>query len=359
VIKKENQINRQGFDKSVLTLLAFVLITLLVASAMSCIRNEEKSDKIGVVVTILPQAEFVEKVGSDKVNITVMVPPGADLHTYEPTPSQMTALSQAQIYTKVGSGVEFELTWMDKLIEQNEDILVVDCSQGIDLIEMVGEHDHEDEEDEHEHGTLDPHIWMSPANAKIMVQNICDGLVQVDPDNQAYYKENRDAYLQELTQLDQDISDGLSGVENRRFMVYHPSFGYFAKEYDLIMMPIEEEGKEPTGPGITYVIEQAKEYNIKVIFASPQFNQESAKFIASAIGGKVILIDPLARDYINNMHALSDELVQVTDAGKQKEVFRPLSWILFAIGVVAILITVGVISYNLVRGRKTKVIHGR
>ena len=211
------------------------------------------------------------------------------------------------MYAKVGSGVEFELVWMDNLIEQTKDILVVDCSVGITLIEMAGEHEDE------EHGTLDPHIWMSLANAKIMVQNICDGLVQVDPDNKTYYEGNRDSYLQELTQLDQDIGDGLSGVVNRRFMVYHPSFGYFAEEYDLTMIPVEEEGKEPTIAGIDHLIEQAKEHNIKVIFASPQFNQKYAQVIADAIGGEVISVDPLARDYITNMRSILSELIQVME----------------------------------------------
>jgi zinc transport system substrate-binding protein len=270
----------------------------------------------------------------------------------------MTTLSKAQIYAKVGSGIDFELDdWMDDLVEQNKDILVIDCSQGITLIEMTGEHHHDDEEseqevDNHEHGTLDPHIWMSPLNAAIMVQNICDGLVQVDPNNKVYYEENRDAYLAELTQLDQDISDGLSGVTNRSFMVYHPAFGYFAAEYDFTMIPIEDEGKEPTGEGIKYVIDYANEHNISVIFASPQFNQESAKVIADAIGGEVISIDPLARDYITNMRTLLDELERATESGEKKEVSRLLSWILFTIGVASILITAIVMGYNLVHRRK-------
>ena len=326
---------------------------MLAFPGISCVGNGETSDKIGVVVTILPQAEFVEKVGGDKVNVTVMVPPGADPHTYGPKPLQMVALSQAQIYTKVGSGISFELKWMNDLLKQNGNILVVDCSTGITLQEMTAP-----DEDEEE-GGMDPHIWTSPANAKIMVQNICDGLVQVDPDNKTYYEENRDAYLLELAQLDQDIRDGLSGVTNRKFMVYHPAFGYFAEEYDMTMIPIEEEGKEPTAAGIAHVIEQAEEYNIKVIFASPQFNQKSAEVIASAIGGEVISIDPLARNYITNMRTLLDKLEQATEAGKKKEASGLLSWILFAIGLVAILITGGVIGYHLIHRRKPEVIHGK
>jgi zinc transport system substrate-binding protein len=302
-------------SKGFLLFLAILFITSLAATATSCTQQTETVRKLGVVVTILPQAEFAENIGGDKVDVTVMVPPGASPHTYEPTPSQMTALAEAKLYAKVGSGVEFELTWMDKLIAQNEEMLVVDCSQGVQLQEMVAadEHEHEGNEQEYEHGGMDPHIWMSPRNAQIMVSNIADGLIQVDPDNRAYYEQNRDAYLQKLAQLDQDIREGLSEVKNRVFMVYHPAFGYFASNYDLTMLPIEAEGKEPTPAGLQHLIEQAKEHDIRVVFAEPQFNPQSAKVIADAIDGRVVLINPLAKDYIENISILMGELVQAME----------------------------------------------
>ena len=295
--------------------LASLLVVLLATSTLSCRQKEEASEKVGVVVTVLPQAEYVESVGGKRVNITVMVPPGANVHIYEPTPSQMTALAKAEMYAKVGSGVEFELVWIEKLIAANKYMLVVDCSKGIELQEMIVEPEHEEEHEkgEPEHSSMDTHVWMSPLNAQIMVRNISDGLIQVDPDNKTYYEQNRDAYLQELAELDQNIRDGLSGVTNRRFMVYHPAFGYFAKEYSLTMLPIEEEGKEPTAAGMAYLIKQAKEHNIKVIFAEPQFNPQSAEVIAEAIGGRVVFVDPLARNYIMNMRLLLDELVQAME----------------------------------------------
>lgn len=296
---REELVKRSRFTGTILVL-ALLLILGLPAFAISC-GQEEATEKIGVVVSILPLAGFVENVGGEKVNVSVMVSPGASPHVYEPTPSRIAALARAKMYAKVGSGVEFELVWMDKLVAINAEMLVVDCSKGIEIQEMAGEH---------EHRGMDPHIWMSPLNARIMVRNICDGLVQVDPDSKAFYEKNRDAYLQELTRLDRDIRDGLSGVTNRRFMTYHPAFGYFAKEYNLTMLSIEVEGKEPRGKGIAHLIEQAKEYNIKVIFVSPQFNPQSAEVIAKAIGGRVVFIDSLARDYIMNMRLLLDELVQ-------------------------------------------------
>jgi zinc transport system substrate-binding protein len=291
------------FARTSRLLFTLALVPVLVFSATACAPEVETSDKVGVVVTILPQAEFVENVGGEKVRVTVIIPPGASPHTYEPTPSQMTALAKAEMYAKVGSGVEFELVWMDKLLATNPDMLVVDCSRGIELQEMVAEDEREHSERE------DPHIWMSPVNARIMVRNICAGLIETDPGNRRYYEQNRDAYLQQLAEIDREIIDSLAGVENRRLMVYHPAFGYFTRDYGLTMISIEKEGKEPTAASLAHLIEQAKAYDIRVIFAEPQFDSKSAEVIAKAIGGRVVLIDALAKDYIGNLRLIRNEML--------------------------------------------------
>ena len=280
-----------------------VLVMVLAASAISCGQAKQSSDKMGVAVTILPQAEFAENVGGDKVSITVMVPPGANPHTTELKPSQMTGIAKAKMYAKVGSGIEFELTYMDKIVGINKNMLVVDCSKGIELRASV---------DPDEPG-MDTHIWVSPLNAKIMVQNICDSLVQVDPANKAYYEQNRDAYLQKLDALDQELRSSLANIKNRAFIVLHPAWGYFARDYDLEQIPIEIGGKEPSAQDITRIIDEAKQRNIKIIFASPQFNPQMAEVIANETGGRVVLIDPLAKDYIENLHKVLDEMVQAME----------------------------------------------
>jgi len=260
-------------------------------------------EEIGVVVTIPPQREFVESVGGDKVKVTVLVGPGANPHTYEPKPSQLAALAEAEMYVKVGSGVEFELAWMDKIISLNKDMLVVDCSDGVELLTLEGQ------------GSPDPHIWLSPRNAKIMVENIYAGLVELDPANQQYYAQNKEEYLQELDRLDEDIVQSLSGVSNRKFLVYHPAWAYFARDYNLEQIPIEKEGKEPTPQGIANLVEQAKENGIKVIFASPEFNTASARVIANEIGGEVVLIDPLGENYLENMRQAGEALAEALAGG--------------------------------------------
>ncbi len=286
---------------------ASIIMVVLLSAALSAFfvacAQEEVDERIGVVVTIQPQAEFVESVGGEKVKVTVMVPPGASPHTYEPTPGQMTQAARASIYAKVGSGVEFELAYMDKISNLNKNMLVVDCSKGIQLIAST---------DPDEPG-MDPHIWVSPRNAMVMVQNICEGLIQIDPESRAYYEQNRDTYLEKQEQLENANSSRLANVQNRAFIVFHPAWGYFARDYNLQQIAIEVGGKEPSGQDIARVIEEAKKLDIKVIFASPQFNPQSASVIAREIDGRVILIDNLARDYIANLQAVLNEMVQAME----------------------------------------------
>jgi len=277
-------------------LFGVIFIAVCLIGIYLLIPQTEKIDskQIGVVVSILPQAEFVERIGGDNVQVTVMVPPGASPHTYEPIPSQLKKVSKAKMYTKVGSGVEFEsVGMMDKIISVNKEMLVIDCSKGIGLIEN------------------DPHIWLSPKNAKIMVENIYLGLTQIDPANQEYYARNKEKYLQELDKSCNEIAQALSGKKNRKIMVYHPAWAYFARDYRLEQIPIEKEGKEPTPQGIASLIRQAKENNITVIFASPQFSIKTAEVIAKEINGKVVLISPLEKNYLENMRKVAEAFAEV------------------------------------------------
>jgi zinc transport system substrate-binding protein len=240
------------------------------------------------------------------------VPPGASPHTYEVTPDQMVKLSEAKMYAKVGSPMEFELTSLDRLIAANPDMLIVDCSEGIQLLEM-DEHDdeHDDEQEydhDHDHTGTDPHIWLSVRNAVKMVQNTCAGLVEVDPANQAYYEQNCAAYLEELGELDSEITEILSGVENRRFIVFHPAWGYFAHDYDLVQIAVEKDGKEPPIHYRIRLIEEAREHDIRVVFLSLQYPVRSAEVIADEIGGRVVLLDPLAKDFIANMRLVASAM---------------------------------------------------
>ncbi|AFV24433.1 periplasmic solute-binding protein [Methanolobus psychrophilus R15] len=308
-------------NKLIMLLAVFLSLGLVITSG--CVDRQEASastDKPVVAVSILPQAEFVEKIAGDQVRVLVMVPQGADPHTYEITSGQLRDLSKAQMYVKVGSGLDFENVWMDRLIAQNSGMLIVDSSSGIKLRTMEAhshddedhdeEHDAEDHADEQNHtdeaGSRDPHIWTSPQEAKIMVNNTYAGLVQIDPDNKDLYMQNRDAYLAELDATDVMIRETLAGKEGSSFIVYHPSWGYFADEYGLVEVSVEIEGKEPSAKDMQHLIDTAKEKNITVIFVQPGFSATSAKAIASEINAEVVAVDPLAKDYIDNLAKVSE-----------------------------------------------------
>jgi len=291
--------------------------TLCLSSLPAACSPYSDSGKLVVAVTLEPQAGFVEAIAGDRVEVVVMVPPGASPHTYEATPDQMVLLSRAKMYAKVGSGVEFELSWMDRLIAANRQMLVVDCSSGVQLIEANGDVHGEEPanndtgDDDHQHSGTDPHIWLSGPNAMVMVRNLCDGLVQVDPANAAFYRGNCDAYVDALALLDEELRDALDGLENRRFIVFHPAFGYFARDYNLIQIAVEQGGNEPDAQYMVRLIREAEEHGIRVVFAAPQLSTRSAEVVAREIDGKVVIIDSLARDYIPNMRAVAEAIRQV------------------------------------------------
>ncbi len=284
-------------EASSMTLLVMLLAVLLALSAVAgCTGAENETpdaDTLTVIVTIPPQAEFVEAVGGDRIRVVVMVPPGASPHTYEPTPGQLAEVSRAALYAKVGSGIEFERAWMEKIAGLNPGMRIVDCSEGVELI-AGGQGE-----------GADPHIWTSPRNAKIMVENINAGLCAVDPEYCDYYRQNAAAYEENLSALDREIEDAVAGMQNRQILVYHPAWTYFARDYNLTQVAIEEEGKEPTPQGIQHLINEAREKKITVIFAEPEFSTRSAEAIADEIGGKVVLVSPLERDYIANMQRVA------------------------------------------------------
>lgn len=296
------------YVKKLTVITTVLMVVFSITVGVSCDHDNESGDKLGIVVTILPQAEFVEEIGGNNVGITVMVPEGHSPHTYEPSPGQMKELSKADMYVKVGSGLEFERVWMERFIDLNKSMAIVDCSQGIELEPMNT--DVTNYSGSSESVEMDPHIWMSPRNAIVMVENIASRLMEVDHSNRDYYQGNLEEYTTALEAIDISIKDGLSDVENRIFMVYHPAFGYFAREYNLTMLTVEDEGKEPTPAGLAHLIEQAGKYDIRVIFASPQFNPDSAEVIADEIDGRVIFVDPLARDYCDNLSELRSYLIQ-------------------------------------------------
>jgi len=265
--------------------------------------------KISVVTSILPLSFFVRRVGGERVEVAVMVPPGGNPHSYEPTPAQMVALGKADLFVKAGSGIEFELDWMKKFTGLYPRLRVCNASEGVRMIAQEEEARHAHH---HDGPGLDPHFWLSPANGMIAARNIERALSLADPSHAAVYKANRNRLENELRGLSREIAGKLSGLKNRAFMVFHPAWGYYAREFGLQQLSAEEEGKELTPKRMKLLVERAKRHGIRVVFVSPRFNTMQAEAIAREIGGVTRAIDPLSDKYIANLRKATDAFVNAS-----------------------------------------------
>lgn len=274
----------------------FQVLSLILILAGGCANSAERapSDKLKITVSILPQRSFVERVGGPRVEVNVMVLPGESPATYEPTPAQLRELSEADVYVSIG--VPFEDAWLDRFAAMNDEMMVVDTTQGI---ERMGDPK-----------APDPHIWLSPALVKVQIETITEALVALDPAHRNAYRANLEAFVEEIDVLDREIRETLDGVEQRRFMVFHPSWGYFARDYGLEMIPIEVGGQEPSAAELSGVIRLAEEKQVKVVFAQPEFSTRAAETIAAEIGGEVILISPLEEAWLSNMRRVAETFAE-------------------------------------------------
>lgn len=287
-------------------------ITILIFLLICASGTTMAAEKLSVFVSILPQKYFVEKIGGTLTAVSVMVEPGGNPHSYEPKPRQMAELSKAGIY--FAAGVQFEDVWLKRFAALNPDMLVIHTEEGIEKLPMRAYSHHEDAHDkaeshetEHSHGTKDPHIWLSPPLVKIQAENILKGLVKADPNHQAEYDANYKAFIHEIDALDGDIRKIFAGKQGVQFMVFHPSWGYFAHAYGLEQVPVEIEGKSPKPAELGRLINHAKEHGIQVVFVQPQFSAASAEVIAEAIGGQVMMADPLAENWAVNLRQAAEK----------------------------------------------------
>lgn len=252
--------------------------------------------KLNITVSILPQKYFVERVGGEFVNVNVMVQPGNSPATYEPKPEQMTALAQADAYVSIG--VPFEKAWLEKIQAANTSMKMVDTTQGIERTVTPN-------------GGFDPHIWVSTSLVKIQSETIYKALAELDPAHAADYKANLDAFHADIDVLDADIRATLENSESKKFIVFHPAWGYFARDYGLQQIPIEVGGQEPSAQELATLIETAQAEGIKVIFVQPEFSQKDAETIAAEIGGEVLPISPLNPDWLGNMKKVAETFAAV------------------------------------------------
>lgn len=272
---------------------------IILSSCAPAVSNHAENSALIVTVSVLPEKYFVDRIGGEFVQVNVMVGPGESPHSYEPKAKQMAALSNSAIYFAIG--VEFEDAWMERITSANPGLRVVDLSHNITKLQSA-EAGHK--------GEMDPHIWTSPELGKTIAKNIAAVLVEIDPQHADYYQANLALLLSDIEQLQVEIKYSISQMDTHQFMVFHPGWGYFASEFGLEQIPIEVGGSEPSASELAQLIDMAKKDTIRIIFAQPEFSTQSADFIASEIGGRVILISPLAEDWLENLRLVAQTFAE-------------------------------------------------
>lgn len=314
-----------------------IAAVLLLAITPACRQSEpatQPSGNVQVIVSILPQAYFLERIGGNYVDVEVLVGPGQSPHTYEPTPKQVARMAAAHVFFQIGT--PFEDVVARRMAAMNPKLLVIDTRQNVPLLAIGEGHvcTHEDHAADESHdghegheghgqehpGAPDPHVWLAPPLVKIQAGTICEALCRVDPSHAAEYRENLRLFVADLDTVDAELRQALAPLKGREFFVYHAAYGYFAHTYGLKQVSVEIGGKEASAKQLAELVARAKQSNVKLIFVQPQFAANSARTLAAEIGGAVVPMDDLARDYLNNLRDMAVKIRQALGAST-----RPVS----------------------------------
>jgi zinc transport system substrate-binding protein len=286
------------------------------------------ASKLNVAVTLQPYAKIVEEIGGDRVSVITMIPPNADPHSYEPKPSVLKTFSKAELYLSDSSGLD--QVWLPRFLSVNKKIEMVYISSGVSWMQELedhhhGDHDGEDhhekkhehedhDENHHESASLDPHLWTSPKQVIKVAENVLSALIKKDSASKSYYESRYQFFIEKWTSIDQFVEKTVSQIPEKRriFIVFHPSYGYLARDYGLIQRAIEVEGKEPKPQDLKALILEAKKNDIHAIFVQPQFSKRSAESIAKQLNAVVVSTDPLAYDIEMNLRNFIQALLEAS-----------------------------------------------
>jgi len=273
-----------------LAFLAFVLT--------SCGSPSVKDYGREITVSIPPFAYFVEAVAGDDFKVSIMLPPGADHHIWEPLPAQINALAGSEAFI-INGQLGFEQAWMGRFREINPDMKILDLSQNIDLIELSGTEEEEDHNDHegHLHGGPDPHYWMSPVSAYVIAEDVKNFLTQLNPASAQKYEAGLKALQNNIARVDSTLREELSGALSTTFMIYHPALGYMARDYGLEQISFENEGKSPSPARMKALIDIARDKGINIIFIQAEYELRNAESLAGETGAGLVVINPMNRDW--------------------------------------------------------------
>lgn len=270
-----------------------IVFALFALSLLSCGETHHNANKIVVTVTIEPMRFFVEEIAGDKVSVQTFVPQGSNPETYEPTAKQMMQLSESSIYFKVGE-LGFERSWMKRMEENAPNTIFVNTSKGIGL-------------EQGSDGHFDPHVWMSVKNVRKMAKNILDALISIDKKDSTLFVGNCSRFLTRLDSLDVNIRKACSGGSHA-FLVYHPMLTYYAKDYGLRQISLEQRGYEPSAKQLMQIIAEARQEHVHTFFMQKEFSNRNIGTVTSSMNVTVYTIDPLGYNWDICMQDIAKKL---------------------------------------------------
>ena len=295
---------RSAFPVRTILALAVAVAAVGLTALLSASRASPEGGALRVFVSVPPHAYLVERIGGDQIEVEMLVPPGQDPHTFEPTPGQVVSLGRAAMFVQVG--MPFERRLLARIAAGHDRLRVVDATAGIALRDgscTFCDHDHH-----HGHGEPDPHVWLSPPLLKRQAATIAEALAEANPARAETYRRNLAVLEAELDAVDARIRAKLAPFRGRAFYVFHPAFGYFADAYGLRQEAVEVEGKAPTPRQLRALIQRARADGVEVLFVQPQFDPSAAEVVAEAIGGRVETLDDLAPELTANLERIAERI---------------------------------------------------
>lgn len=253
-----------------------------------------ETNRLHVITSILPLKHFAEQIGHSRVKVSSLVQPGQNPATFEPLVQQMKLISRAQVYFRIR--VPFERAWIHRFHELAPKMKIIDL--GLEILALSGK------------GYEDSHFWTNPLLVRKIIQQIQIEFSSLDPQGRHLFQRNYQRFDQELNALDQYIRKRLKPFAGKSFLVLHPAWDFFAKEYKLKQVSIEKEGKDPGPKDLERLIQWAKKEGVSVVFVQKQFSAHHAKIVAKTLEADIQVLDPLAENYVENLKKVTDLLVR-------------------------------------------------
>lgn len=268
-----------------------------------------------VAVSLQPYANVVQEVGGEQVDIVTLLPPGADPHTFEPKPYTLKEFSRASVYFSDGSGMD--AAWLPRFKGVNANVQIISLSAGITLLKEDDHGDHH--ESQGGDSELDPHLWTSPVQMMQVAENVCESLSKIDAPHADYYRKRANALIFRLKKLDAQLRETIAKLpgESRNFIVFHPAYGYFARDYGMKQLTVEVSGKEPKPRDLANLVKTGRENHVQIVFVQPQFSRRSTETLARELNAAVLSTDPLAYDYESNIRTLLNAIAAKNDSSKK------------------------------------------